>query len=117
MRPPTRERYPRGGWPSACSRRPASRRTDDPRLAVRVVVVCRPSSRGTVAASAGVRTERHRRLEHALVSELAAALGTEDTAAARVHDELAAGEALERRAAQQGGQLLVEGAGEGGDAA
>jgi hypothetical protein len=66
----------------------------------------RPSCDGR-PRSPGLRRNRSACHERALVGELAAALGTENTAA-RVHDELTTGEALERRAAQQSGQLLVE---------
>jgi hypothetical protein len=47
-------------------------------------------------------------LERPFVAELRAALGAEHAATARVHDELAAAETLERGAAKQRDELLVE---------
>src|SRR5712672_374019 len=88
--------------PPGLRQRPALRCPDFPRPAATALKqYCgRPRS-------PGLHRNRSACHERTLVGELAAALGAED-AAARVHDELAAGEALERRAAQQGGQLLVE---------
>src|SRR4051794_7564748 len=59
--------------------------------------------------SPGLHRGFYPRFDRALVADLAAALRAEHASAARVHDELAAGEAFEGGAAEQRGQLLVEG--------
>src|SRR5579862_893005 len=58
--------------------------------------------------SPGLHFEFYPVFQQILVAELRAAFGAEDGAVPGMHDELAADEALERDAAQQGDELLIE---------